>query len=118
MKTCCVLYREQADGERSTGVPQPIRPANTEPEACEVVDDPPLRPNHTTTQLWRLVCTAQRHQGGARRAGDSREAVHTMCQSEHSTELESAQPPDSKPISNTSKTFEGIINRSFSHIEI
>jgi hypothetical protein len=31
------------------------------------------------------VCTAQRHKGGARRAEDSREAVHTKCQGEHST---------------------------------
>ena len=33
--------------------------------------------NHPTTQLWRLVCTAQRHKGGARRAGDSRAAMYT-----------------------------------------
>jgi hypothetical protein len=44
-----------------------------------------LRHYQTCSQLWRLVWTAQRHQGGARRAGDSRGAVHTKCQSVHST---------------------------------
>jgi hypothetical protein len=43
------------------------------------------RPNYSHSQPWRLVCTAQRHKGGARRAGDSRGAVHTKCQGGHST---------------------------------
>jgi hypothetical protein len=41
--------------------------------------------NHSLTQLWHLVCTAQRHQGGGRRPGDSRGAVHAKRQSEHRT---------------------------------
>ncbi len=51
----------------------------------EVAGDPPMCRNQPSTQLWCLVCTAQRHKGGARRAGDSRGAVHTKCQSEHRT---------------------------------
>jgi hypothetical protein len=31
------------------------------------------------------VWTAKRHQGGGQRPGDSRVAVHTKCQREHST---------------------------------
>ena len=50
--------------------------------AC-VVSDPPCRSNQTYTQLWRLLCTAQRHQGAGRWPGDSRTAVHTKCQSGH-----------------------------------
>jgi hypothetical protein len=59
----------------------------------EVVGDTPLRPDRPSTQLWRLVCTAQRHQGGGRRPGDSRGAVHTKCQSEHSTTAPQPSPP-------------------------
>jgi hypothetical protein len=40
-------------------------------------------PNHPYSQLWRLVWTAQRHKGGARRAEDSRGVVHAKRQSEH-----------------------------------
>jgi hypothetical protein len=59
------------------------------PPTCsrEVVGDQTLRPNHPTTQLWHLAWTAQRHQGGARRAEDSRGADHAKCQSEHRKEL-------------------------------
>jgi hypothetical protein len=55
-----------------------------------MVGEPPLCRNHSQTQLWRLVWTAQRHQGGARRAEDSRGAVHTKCQSEHRTRAQKA----------------------------
>jgi hypothetical protein len=41
------------------------------------------------SQPWRLACTAQRHKGGARRAGDSCGAVHAKCQGVHSTRVRS-----------------------------
>jgi hypothetical protein len=64
------------------------------PPTCsrEVVGAPPPRPNHSASQLWRLVCTAQRHQGGGHGPGDSRGAVHTKCQSEHRDKSQAASP--------------------------
>jgi hypothetical protein len=43
----------------------------------------------TYSQPWRLVGTAQRHKGGARRAGDSRAAVPTERHGGHSPEVSS-----------------------------
>jgi hypothetical protein len=54
-------------------------------------------PYPTITQPWHLVCTAQRHKGGGRRPGDSRGAVHTKCQGEHSQVHGRTTPQRQKP---------------------
>jgi hypothetical protein len=75
-------------GWRSTDVPQ----LNQYAALATMVGETPLYPNQTSTQLWRLVCTAQRHKGGGRRPGDSRGAVHTKCQGEHRDTSEQQAP--------------------------
>jgi hypothetical protein len=55
-------------------------------------------PYPTGTQAWRLVCTAQRHKGGGRRPGDSRGAVHTKCQGEHSQAHGRTTPRAASPV--------------------
>jgi hypothetical protein len=96
----CSLVRELAGGVLSCaavlrgglGPPTPPLCRYAEYTACQLLHTwSPIHrcyPNQLFTQPWRLVCTAQRHKGGARRAEDSRGAVHAKCQGVHRVDFE------------------------------